>query len=195
MARPELDDIDGAFGDMPSVVDLLKIGPRAKRTHIDIHPTAVANRGFISITGDDCVLEIGEGVVFGRVELSLKGDHSVVRIGSRSRINNSLWANLAEPGTRLEFGEDCLLANVMARTSDSHNILDAATGERLNPPGDIIVGRHVWLAQDVLLLKGTRIGENCVIGARSMVNCELPEGSLCAGTPARVIRQGVTWSP
>lgn len=179
---------------MLRAVDLVKIGPKAKRRRVAIHPTAVANMGIISITGDNCVVEIGEGTVFGRIELWVRGNNSVVKIGNGVRFNNSLWANLTEPDTRLEFGDDCLVANVMARTSDSHRLLDAASGERLNPPDDIIVGKHVWIGQDVLLLKGARIGQNCVVGARSMVNSELPEGTLCAGTPARVIRQGVTWA-
>lgn len=107
--------------------------------------------------------------------------------------NSSLWANLSEPRTRLSFGNNCLLANVRVRTSDSHQIFDETSGQRLNPPGDVIVRDHVWIAEDVLLLKNTDIGTNCVIGAKSLVNGLIPHGSLAAGVPAKVIRQGITW--
>jgi acetyltransferase-like isoleucine patch superfamily enzyme len=178
---------------MPSLKSLVTLGPKAKQNRIEIHPSATAKTGKIVIKGSNCVVEIGEGVSCKHVELYLIADNSIVRIGKRTRVNNSLWASLAEPNTMLEFGDDCLIASVIARTSDSHQIIDIATGERLNPPGDIIVGAHVWLAQEVMLLKRTRIGANSIIGARSMVNRELPSNAVCAGVPARVLRTGVTW--
>ena len=48
-------------------------------------------------------------------------------------------------------------------------------------------------AEDVLLLKNTRIGSNSVVGAKSLVNGEIPPNSLAAGTPARVIREDISW--
>ena len=39
------------------------------------------------------------------------------------------------------------------------------------------------------LLPGVSIGDNCVIGAGSVVNKDIPANSLAAGNPCKVIRQ------
>lgn len=54
----------------------------------------------------------------------------------------------------------------------------------INP---IAIGNNVFVGARCIILPGTRIGNNCVIGAGSVVKGEIPEGSVVAGTPARVI--------
>ena len=83
--------------------------------------------------------------------------------------------------------------DVRMDTSDMHSVLDAATGDRLNPPGDIEIGDHVWLGYGVYVMKGTHIGAHCVVGTGSIVTHDLPPQSLAVGVPARVVRSGVTW--
>ncbi|WP_420393213.1 acyltransferase [Acuticoccus sp.] len=97
-------------------------------------------------------------------------------------------------GATLEIGAGCLLANVRIRTNDMHKVVDVATGEWLNPAGDVVLEPRVWLAEDVKIYKGVRIGEGSVVGACSVVTSDLPAQSLCVGVPARVVRQGVTWA-
>ena len=41
---------------------------------------------------------------------------------------------------------------------------------------------------NVVVCPGVTIGENCVIGAGSVVTRDIPAGSFAAGNPARVIR-------
>ncbi|WP_295511921.1 acyltransferase [uncultured Sulfitobacter sp.] len=74
-----------------------------------------------------------------------------------------------------------------------HSILDVQSGERLNPPRDIVIGDHVWLAHGVRIMKGAQIGQDCIVGSRAMVFGEIPANSLAVGSPARVVRSGVTW--
>jgi acetyltransferase-like isoleucine patch superfamily enzyme len=113
--------------------------------------------------------------------------------GKGASTNASIWANIGEEGDKISIGEGCLLAGVRFRTSDSHKIIDRATGQRLNPSGSIIIERGVWLAEDVLCLRGAHVGEGSIVGTRSLVNSVLPPFSLCVGTPARVVRENVSW--
>lgn len=53
----------------------------------------------------------------------------------------------------------------------------------------IIVGNNVWIGAQVCVLPGVTIGDNCVIGAGSVVNRDIPAGSLAVGNPCRVIRK------
>lgn len=53
----------------------------------------------------------------------------------------------------------------------------------------ITVGNNVWIGAQVCVLPGVTIGDNCVIGAGSVVNRDIPAGSLAVGNPCRVIRK------
>ena len=53
----------------------------------------------------------------------------------------------------------------------------------------ITVGDNCWLASNVTVCPGVKIGKNCVIGAGSVVTKDIPDNSLALGVPAKVIRQ------
>ena len=53
----------------------------------------------------------------------------------------------------------------------------------------IIIGNDCWIASNVTICGGVTIGDNCVIGAGSVVTRDIPANSLAAGNPCRVIRQ------
>ena len=47
----------------------------------------------------------------------------------------------------------------------------------------------MWLGGGVIVCPGVTIGDNCVIGAGSVVTKDIPASSLAVGNPARVLRQ------
>lgn len=53
----------------------------------------------------------------------------------------------------------------------------------------IRVGHNVWIGAQVCVLPGVTIGDNCVIGAGSVVNRDIPANSLAVGNPCRVVRR------
>jgi putative colanic acid biosynthesis acetyltransferase WcaF len=53
----------------------------------------------------------------------------------------------------------------------------------------IVVDSESWIAADVFVAPGVRIGRGAVIGARSTVLHDLPSMMVCYGNPARPIRQ------
>lgn len=60
-------------------------------------------------------------------------------------------------------------------------------GEFVPCSGRITIGRNVWFGMDVTCLKGTDIGDNCIIGYGSVVMGKIPPNSVAAGCPAKVI--------
>jgi putative colanic acid biosynthesis acetyltransferase WcaF len=52
----------------------------------------------------------------------------------------------------------------------------------------IRIGHGVWLATDVFVAPGIHIGDGTVVGARSSVFSDLPEMTVCHGSPARVVK-------
>lgn len=51
----------------------------------------------------------------------------------------------------------------------------------------IVIEPEAWLAADVFVAPGVRIGYGAVVGARSAVFHDVSPGTICVGTPARVV--------
>lgn len=98
-------------------------------------------------------------------------------------------------GTKIEVGRDCLFsANITLRAGDSHSVIDASTGERINRSKDIVVGEHVWIGNTVIITKGTVIGSYSVVATGAVVTGKrFPENSAIGGNPAKVVKEGVNW--
>lgn len=50
------------------------------------------------------------------------------------------------------------------------------------------IGNEVWIAADVFVAPGVRIGDGSVVGVRSTVLHDLPPGKICFGNPAQAIK-------
>ncbi|MFZ2990448.1 glycosyltransferase [Ideonella sp.] len=160
--------------------NLVRIGARTRVPNLKI-----------DIRGDGCEVVIGERCVLAG-EFTCRDRQTRLRVGSKSTMMGAK-ITLHESGL-IEIGEDCMFAGeVRMDTSDMHSIIDASTGQRLNPPGDIHIGEHVWIGFGCYVLKGIRIGEHSVVGACAVVAQDLPPNSLAVGVPAKVIRSGVSW--
>lgn len=54
--------------------------------------------------------------------------------------------------------------------------------------GPITVGDYVYIGTQAIILPNVKIGNNCIIAAGSIVTKDIPDGSVAAGVPARVIK-------
>lgn len=65
------------------------------------------------------------------------------------------------------------------------------TGERADWIGTkaIVIGKDCFIGCNALILKGTELGDGCVVGAGAVVAGKFPAGSVIAGNPAKVIKE------
>ncbi|MFT4264996.1 MAG: hypothetical protein QM572_16550 [Nocardioides sp.] len=147
------------------------------------------------VGGDDALVFLGPHSVFTSADLYCGGDSAIVLLG-RTVATRCAIVDARNGGTVFAEEDQLWAADVYVATDDMHRLEDVATGVRLNPYGGTIrLGRHVWLCKDAIVTGDVEIGEGSVIGARSMVrNQKVPARVAVAGVPARVIREGVTWS-
>ena len=86
---------------------------------------------------------------------------------------------------------------VIIRDSDNHSICE----DGVNPEEyakqqslPIVIGNHVWIGMNAIILKGVTIGEGSIIAAGSVVNKDVPAHCMVGGVPAKVIKTGISWS-
>jgi acetyltransferase-like isoleucine patch superfamily enzyme len=147
----------------------------------------------VAIEGNGCTLELGTRCrIVGHI--MQKGAGALVRVGARATFERV--SIVCIEGRSVVIGQDCMFSyGVEVRTSDAHPLLDLVTRERVNPPGDLFIGDHVWVGAHATVLKGVRIADDCVVGTRAVVVRDVAESHCAvAGVPARVVRQGVTWA-
>lgn len=142
--------------------------------------------------GSNVSVRIGANCRLGNLMIYAAGDNAV-SIGARNGFNGNVRLLLHEPSA-ITIGSHCLIAaHTDFLTSDMHSILDAATGQRLNPAADIDVSDHVWIGEGATILKGVHIDKDSIVGARAVVTRDVAKNCVVAGNPARVVRTGVSW--
>lgn len=157
-------------------------------------------------------IEVGYGVKFSHAQISIHsggklfindlceirgriiiGANCEVRIGYGLICNDSVSIH-ANDNCSITIGDDCLFANARIYSSDMHSIFNDENGDRINHSKNVSIGNKVWISRDALILKGTRINNNCIVGARSVLSGEYLASSMIAGSPGKVIKKGISWS-
>jgi acetyltransferase-like isoleucine patch superfamily enzyme len=83
-----------------------------------------------------------------------------------------------------------LPSNPLARRSQLLTLGHEFYPRELRAPAQAIrLHDNVWIGFDVCILPGVTIGEGSVVGARSVVNADVPAYMVVAGNPARPIRE------
>ncbi|WP_419174973.1 DapH/DapD/GlmU-related protein [Desulfosediminicola sp.] len=109
----------------------------------------------------------------------------LVEIGSNVSINRGgQFFPAYKSGNMIKIGNDVYLGPNVCFFASGHDVANF----KIPTGGDIIVGKNVWLGGNTTVLPGVIIGDNCVVGAGSVVSKSIPSNSIAVGVPARVIK-------
>ena len=86
-------------------------------------------------------------------------------------------------GDYTKFGPNVVIATA------GHPILPSLREQAYQYNMPVKIGKCVWLGAGVIVLPGVEIGDNCVIGAGSVVTKNIPANSVAVGNPCKVIRE------
>lgn len=107
-----------------------------------------------------------------------------IRVGRNVFINQGCTLN--DIGG-IEIGDDVLIGPRVSLITSGHP-LDPAERRRQIVAAPIVIERNVWLCAGSTVLQGVTVGEDSVVAAGAVVTHDVPEGTLVAGVPARVIK-------
>lgn len=60
---------------------------------------------------------------------------------------------------------------------------------KLDVMGPISVGANTFIGMNAIIMPGVSIGNNCIVGAMSLVTKNVPDGSVVGGNPAKIIME------
>ncbi len=107
-------------------------------------------------------------------------------IGDNTFINHNAYLM---DGAPIKIGSYCFIGPNCGMYTAAHPLLAEERNRGFEKAKPIVVGDHVWIGADVTILPGVTIGDNAVIGAKSVVTKDIPAHVVAVGNPCRVVRE------
>ena len=169
-------------------------------SNIKIAPTAaivMAERSSIEINRQDYIKTHERSTLYlgDRARLEIKGrftmhGHSTIMVhnGAIMEIGNNTYLNGGniDCSHHIRIGDDCAIADGVRIMDSSWHAVDEANKE-------VIIGNKVWLATGAMIMSGVTIGDGAIVAAGAVVTKDVPERSMVAGVPAKVVKENVDW--
>lgn len=187
----------------------------AEDNYVVFDKNIVMDNSFVRISGKNNILFFENGIKLSGCQIKFNGSNSVVYISSNKHItrlnidiyNNSvlfigknnymngvLNVTISEQKNVVIGSNNLFAFGIWIRTADPHLVYSAETMKRINPSKSVFLGDHVWIGQNVFVLKGTKMHSGSILGAGSVcAGKEIGSNTSYAGNPVRKISSGIFW--
>ncbi|MGB0495373.1 MAG: DapH/DapD/GlmU-related protein [Kangiellaceae bacterium] len=133
-------------------------------------------RNIFSFCGKDVRMEYGFHCDYG----------NKISIGERSYFN--INCTILDGGLVI-IGDDVLIGPNVQILTINHDVNAQSRLDKKTYVQDIKIGNNVWIGAGAIILAGSIIEDNVVVGAGSVVSGRLHDGYLYAGTPLKKIKK------
>lgn len=147
---------------------------------ISYHPLGNFGKKFRYFCAKRIVEQIGYGC---NIEKGATLQNSV-KIGNNSGIGvNCMVGPEVTIGNGVMMGPDCLIYTHNHKFDK--NLLKYKGDTKIKP---VYIGDNVWIGARCIILPGVKVGKGSTIGAGSIVTKDVPEFTVVAGNPAKVVK-------
>lgn len=117
--------------------------------------------------------------------------------GKHTKIGKKFFGNFnltIQDDAEVTIGDNCNFGPNVTIVTPVHPMLPDERREMMTAGGEkkrlcyakpVHIGNDCWFGASVTVCPGVTIGDNCVIGAGSVVTKDIPAGSFAAGVPCR----------
>lgn len=109
--------------------------------------------------------------------------------GFNIEIGDNFFANVncvMVDGAKIKFGNNVMVGPNVGFYGTGHPYNVELRNNSITYSAPITIGNDVWICAGVSVLPGVTIGDNCIIGAGSVVTKDIPANSIAFGNPCRV---------
>ena len=85
-------------------------------------------------------------------------------------------------------GDNCQMAPNVAIYTAGHPVYPDTRNSGYEYGKEVRIGNNVWIGGNTVICPGVTVGNNCVIGAGSVVTRDIPDWTVAVGNPCRIIR-------
>ena len=137
---------------------------------------------FSSLLGN---ITINENV-FIHENVLIRSFNYSIHIGNNTTINRNSCIL-----SQCYIGNNCSIAPNVIIVGANHNFQDnkKLIKEQGSTSKGIIIEDNVWIAANVTILDGCKIGQGSIVAAGAVVNKDIPPKSIAGGVPARIIKE------
>ena len=169
----------------------IKLKKALDETNLISPTTHIGNNTYISgcsITGNVSIEE--------NCKIYKSNINGEIKIGKYS----SIWGPNININGQVVIGNYCSIANSVSIQEYNHdrerlttyyifkNIFNDKSENENTSKGPIIIGSDVWIGMQSSILSGVQIGNGAIIAANSVVNTDIPDFAIAAGSPAKVLK-------
>ena len=138
----------------------------------EIGRNAVVKLGRWSWIGNGCKIRAHEGEVI---------------IGAKTVMGQECTISSFQ---HVAIGRECIVADRVMLIDFDHGVVEVERPIRLQGiyKRDVDVGNNVWIGYGAAILRGCRVGDNCILGTYTVVTKDIKDNAVAAGVPAEIIR-------
>jgi acetyltransferase-like isoleucine patch superfamily enzyme len=157
------------------------------RKRLELDGVAFIRPGVRLDVGSSARLKLGRWVWIGE-DTKIRVNEGQLSIGAKSVLGQECTMTCYQ---HISIGRECMVADRTMIIDFDHITDDVEQSIRRQGirKRDVRIGHNVWIGYGVCVLRGVSVGDNCVVGAASVLTCDAPPNAVLAGSPARVIRE------
>ena len=130
--------------------------------------------------------------LFGKSDRAFVNPPFYCDYGTNIQVGKNFFANyncMIIDVARVRIGDNCQMAPNVAIYTAGHPIHPVSRNSMYEYGKEVTIGDNVWIGGNTVICPGVHIGDNVVIGAGSEVTKDIPDWTVAAGNPCRVLRQ------